>query len=79
MSKKTDFKQQLEELEHIVEWFESEEVDIDQALEKFERGMELASNLEKQLSEMENKVQEITQKFNDYVSEKDTSDTEKEE
>ncbi len=79
MSKKTDFKQQLEELEQIVEWFESEEVDIDQALEKFERGMELASNLEKQLSEMENKVQEITQKFNDYVSEKDTSDTEKEE
>lgn len=79
MSKKTDFKQQLEELERIVEWFESEEVDIDQALEKFERGMELASNLEEQLGEMENKVREITQKFNEHVSEEDAADTQKEE
>lgn len=79
MSKKTDFKQQLEELEKIVEWFESEEVDIDKALEKFERGMELASDLEKQLSDMENKVQEITRKFNEHASEADTIGAEEEE
>lgn len=64
MSKqKTDFQRQLEELEQIVAWFESADVDIDQALEKFERGMELASRLEQQLGEAENTVREITRKF----------------
>lgn len=61
--KTTNFKQQLDELEKIVEWFESEEVDVDQALEKFQRGMELVSSLEKWLDEAENTVQEITQAF----------------
>lgn len=62
-SKTTDFKQQLEELEQIVDWFESSEVDIDQAISKFERGMELAAALEKQLADTETKVEEITRKF----------------
>lgn len=68
MSKqKTDFQRQLEELEQIVAWFESADVDIDQALEKFERGMELASRLEQQLGEAENTVREITRKFGSDV------------
>lgn len=62
-TKKTDFKQQLEELEQIVDWFESSDVDIDQAISKFERGMELAASLEKQLADTETKVEEITRKF----------------
>lgn len=68
MSKqKTDFQHQLEELEQIVAWFESADVDIDQALQKFERGMELASRLEQQLGEAENTVREITRKFGSDV------------
>lgn len=61
--KTTNFKQQLDELEKIVEWFESGEVDVDQALKKFQRGMEIVSSLEKWLDDAENTVQEITRAF----------------
>jgi exodeoxyribonuclease VII small subunit len=61
------FQQQLQELERIVNWFESGEMeDVDQALETFKRGMELAQKLEKRLQEAENTVQEITQEFDQH-------------
>ncbi len=61
--KKIDFAKAFEELEAITEWFETEEVDLDQGLKKFERGLELASVCKKKLSEVENKVSEIKKKF----------------
>tara|TARA_Y100000031_G_C8184557_1_gene368271 strand:+ start:385 stop:591 length:207 start_codon:yes stop_codon:yes gene_type:complete len=63
--KKIDFAKAFEELEKITEWFETEEVDLDQGLKKFERGLELASVCKKKLSEVENKVSEIKKKFSD--------------
>jgi exodeoxyribonuclease VII small subunit len=60
---KNDFAGGLKELEKIAAWFESEDIDLDEALGKFERGMELASKLKAQLSEIENKVEVIKQKF----------------
>ncbi|PSO44575.1 exodeoxyribonuclease VII small subunit [Candidatus Saccharibacteria bacterium SW_7_54_9] len=70
------FQQQLEELERIVNWFESGEMeDVDQALKTFKRGMELARELEKRLQEAENTVQEITQGFDqDSPGEADTGE-----
>ena len=44
---KADFGSQLKELEAITMWFESDEVDLNEALNKFERGMELADGLKK--------------------------------
>ena len=61
--KKIDFAQAFKELEAITEWFETEEVDLDQGLKKFERGLELASDCKKKLTEVENKVEEIKKKF----------------
>jgi exodeoxyribonuclease VII small subunit len=67
MSKKTfSFAQSFQELEEITSWFDSQEnADLDQGLKKFERGLELASQLKKKLSEVENKVEEIKKKFSE--------------
>ena len=64
-TKKTEnFAKSFAELEEITRWFETEEnVDLDKGLKKFERGLELAGELKKKLSEVENKVEEIKKKF----------------
>lgn len=61
-----NFAEGFEELEDITQWFDSQEqLDLDAGLKKFERGLELASVLKKKLAEVENKVEEIKQKFTD--------------
>jgi len=64
---KVDFGAKLQELETITEWFESDKVDLNAALTKFERGMELASELKKELGEVENRVEKIKQRFDTAV------------
>lgn len=59
-----DFASLMKELEAIVAWFEQDEVDLDESIAKFERGMELAEALKKRLAEVENRVQAIQAKFN---------------
>ncbi len=63
MNSKEDFGKKLNELESITEWFESDDVDLNEALKKFERGMELADSLKKELQQIENRVEVIKQKF----------------
>jgi exodeoxyribonuclease VII small subunit len=58
-----EFEQALKELEEITTWFESTHVDLDQGLVKFERGMELASQLKTHLAGVENRVEKIKQRF----------------
>jgi len=53
---KNSFAEKMNELEAIVAWFDSSEVDLDQAVEKFERGTILAKELKADISEIENKV-----------------------
>ncbi len=61
--KQPDFGARLKELEDITEWFESEDVELDAALAKFERGMELADGLKKDLQQIENRVEVIKQRY----------------
>lgn len=62
--KKLNFAEAFAELEQITEWFDSEEnLDLDKGLKQFERGLELAGELKKKLNEVENKVEEIKEKF----------------
>ncbi len=63
MSDKQNFGGKLAELESITEWFESENVDLNEALAKFERGMVLADELKKELQQVENRVEKIKQRF----------------
>jgi len=57
------FDKALKELEDITAWFESSQVDLDAALPKFERGMELSAQLKEHLQAVENKVEKIKAKF----------------
>ncbi len=62
-AKQVNFSTAFEELEKITEWFEQGDVDLDEGLKKFERGLELAKACKEKLSEVENKVKEIKKKF----------------
>ncbi|MFH1632081.1 MAG: exodeoxyribonuclease VII small subunit [bacterium] len=57
------FAEAFAELEKLTEWFETEEVDLDEGLEKFERGLELAQVCKKKLAEVENRVVKLKEKF----------------
>lgn len=59
-SQDAGFGELLEELERIIAWFESGEVDLDQAVEEYERGMELVSRLHARLETTEAKIADIT-------------------
>ena len=58
-----EFEKSLAELEAITGWFESADTDLDQGIAKFERGMELAQELRQHLSDVENRVEKIRQRF----------------
>lgn len=58
-----NFTAGYKELEKIVAELEAKEIDLERDLPKFERGLELASALQKRLKEIENKVVEIDRKF----------------
>lgn len=63
MAKKTTFAEQFTELEDITEWFETADVDLDEGLKKFERGLELARSLKQKLADVENTVVTLKKKF----------------
>lgn len=51
------------ELEAIIAWFESEEADLDKAVDKYERGLLIAKELEKRLQVTENSVNKLQKLF----------------
>mgnify|MGYP001588888329 CR=1 FL=1 len=58
------FAEAFQELEELTQWFDSQaQVDLDEGLKKFERGLALAAELKKKLQDVEQKVQEIKEKF----------------
>lgn len=58
-----DFAAAFKELEDIIGWFERENVDLDEGVRKFERGLELAQGCRSRLKEVENKVNAIKEKY----------------
>ncbi len=68
-----EFEKALKELEEITAWFESSDVDLDQGLAKFERGMELSTKLKEHLQAVENRVEKIKARFNEPSAPKATT------
>ncbi len=68
-----DFGKSYKELEEIVDWFEQEEVDLDEGLKKFERGLQLAKACKSRLKEVENKVTQIKAKFGELEDDREQS------
>ena len=56
--------EKLSELRELVAWFENDTFELEEAFEKFEQGSELANAIKKDLSEMENKITVLKEKFN---------------
>ena len=51
-----EFKTAFQELEELVGEFETKEVDLDEGLKKFERGLELAKFCKDHIEKVENRV-----------------------
>jgi len=60
---KKSYRELNEELAEIMAWFESEEVDLDQAVAKYEQATKLLAEMQTYLKSAENKVKKITAKF----------------
>jgi len=63
--KQPTFEEAFAELETLTEWFETKEVDLDEGVKKYERGLELAEVCRKKLADVENKVTELTKQFSE--------------
>ncbi len=56
---KFHFTKSYEEIEKINEWFQKEDIDLDEALKKYKRGMELVKQCKERLKDAENKFEEV--------------------
>ncbi|NCU41550.1 MAG: hypothetical protein EOM19_02380 [Candidatus Moranbacteria bacterium] len=65
---KNNLSQDLQSLEKIVGWFESqEEIDIEEGLQKIRQGAELIQSSKKRLKEVENEFEEIRKTLDQEV------------
>lgn len=62
---KIEFKDAIRELEEINIWFQEENIDLDDGLQKFRRGMELIKSCKEKLDEVENEFEIIKKEFAD--------------
>lgn len=60
---KNDLTTKLKELDELLEWFEQDDLDIEQAIAKYEKGSELTRSIREQLTSIENKITVIEQRF----------------
>lgn len=57
------YQQLSDELNRLIEWFESESVNLDEAIDKYEQAMSILKQMEDHLKNAENKVKKIAVKF----------------
>ncbi len=61
--KNSNLQQKLAQLDELVAWFENDDVDIEQALKKFEAAEKLADEIGDELKSAKNKIEIIKKKF----------------
>jgi exodeoxyribonuclease VII small subunit len=64
-TKAKTYQQMSDELNQLVEWFESDRVNLDEAVDKYEQALELIKQMEISLKTAENKIKKITAKFDE--------------
>ncbi len=67
--KQAAFAEQFAELEEITRWFERGDVDLDEGLKKYERGLALAAVCRDRLKEIENTVITLKKQYETSSSE----------
>ena len=73
--KKFDFTESINRLEEINSWFQSDEIDLDEGLNKLREGKDLIKKCRARLAEVENEFVKI----NDEFAEEDMENNTKEE
>lgn len=63
MSKTKKLSEKLAELDKLVSWFDNEDLDIDEAIEKFDEVGALTGDIKAELEVLENKITVLKQKF----------------
>lgn len=56
-------QQQLAELDEVLVWFDRPDIDLDEALAQFDRGVKLAEAAKTKLTQLENKITILKQRF----------------
>jgi exodeoxyribonuclease VII small subunit len=59
------YQQMSDELNGLIEWFESDQVILDQAVEKYEQAMTLLKDMEDFLKSAQNRVTKLALQFGD--------------
>lgn len=62
MAEKT-LNQKIEQLDSAVEWFYSDEFKLEEATEKYKNTLELAKEIEKDLSDLKNEIEVLSEDF----------------
>jgi len=60
-------QQQLAELDAVLAWFDRPDIDLDEALQKFDQGVTLAESAKAKLQHLENKISVLKQRFDQQV------------
>lgn len=63
MTKAKSFQQKMTELDELIAWFDSDQIELEQAIEKYDQALKLSQELEQELSEAKNKIEIINKKF----------------
>lgn len=58
-----NLSQKIEKLENQVEWFYSDEFELDKAADKYKESIKLAKEIEKDLSELKNEIEVLAEDF----------------
>jgi len=66
MAEKFNFTKAYQKIEEINEWFQGEDIDLNEALSKYKEGMDLIGKCKKELEAAKNHFEEIK---NQYKSE----------
>lgn len=60
---KTTLQDQIAQLDTLLAWFDQPDIDLDEALQKFDQGVKIAETIKKRLGELENKITVLKERF----------------
>lgn len=62
-TKKLSMNEAMKELEKINNWFQNEDIDLDEGLEKLQQAQQLTQQIKARLNEVENKFIALKEEF----------------
>lgn len=63
MKETKSLNQKIEELNQSTDWFYSDDFNLDEAVDKYKAAIELAKELQKELSDLQNEIEVLNEDF----------------